>query len=209
MLPDQMCRRFIVLILVGLGTSSAAQFSFELNVGNKYSSLSVKDFQYVDKGKRISFYSFTEFEVNYKEEHPKFYSLNALFYNFKCGIGLGSLIITGTNGLRSTAGVQFQKKLGSVYVYLLSTYELDGLTRQEDFFIWGYKQSLTRKLNFFFQNENYLSIVKWRYDGSFQRIKTGIGLSRTEAGLVMETSQDVDDTKTKFENFGIFIKQSF
>lgn len=204
-----MCRRFIVLILVGLGTSSAAQFSFELNVGNKYSSLSVKDFQYVDKGKRISFYSFTEFEVNYKKDHPKFYSLNALFYNFKCGIGLGSLIITGTNGLRSTAGVQFQKKLGSVYVYLLSTYELDGLTRQEDFFIWGYKQSLTRKLNFFFQNENYLSIVKWRYDGSFQRIKTGIGLSRTEAGLVMETSQDVDDTKTKFENFGIFIKQSF
>lgn len=192
-----------------MGISSAAQFSFELNVGNKYSSLSVKDFQYVDKGKRISFYSFTEFEVNYKKDHPKFYSLNALFYNFKNGIGLGSLIITGTNGLRSTAGVQFQKKLGSVYVYLLSTYELDGLTRQEDFFIWGYKQSLTRKLNFFFQNENYLSIVKWRYDGSFQRIKTGIGLSRTEAGLVMETSQDVDDTKTKFENFGIFIKQSF
>lgn len=198
-----------VIILIAVSEPANSQFSLELNAGNERLAAYVKSFHYFDKSNRWSFYSSNRVALNYDTDQPGFFSANILAYNTRSGIGVGAMLSADNNSLCSSAGLQYQKTIGSCYLYFLSTYELNKLTRQENFFFLLYKHTLSQKVKFIFQYENYICFLEWGYDQSFQRIKPGIEIGQMQVGLISETSQSVKNHKTMQVNLGCFVKHSF
>lgn len=206
----------IVAFLIAYSNLANSQFSLELNAGNERAALCAKFFNYADKSKRWSLYSSNQVTVKYDECNseacrPDFFSANIFAYNFRSGIGLSGILIAGNKKLHPSAGIQYQKTIGSFYFFFLSSYELHKFTKQENYLILLYKRksSNSNKVKFIFQSENYICFQKWGYDQSLQRIKTGLEIRRTQFGFISETSQTGKSRKAPLVNLGCFIKQSF
>lgn len=186
-----------------------SQLSVELNAGSERVSAQLKVFKYIDKRNRWSLYSSNGAVIKYGEWKPGFFSGNIFGYNFRSGIGLGSILIAGENGLHLSAGLQYQKTIKSFYFYLLSTHELNKLAKQENYFILVYKHKLSARVKFVFHNENYICFREWGYDESLQRIKLGLEIRQTQVGFISETFQTGKSHQTTMVNLGCYIKQSF
>lgn len=199
----------IVVLLIACSIAADSQFSVELNAGAERVAALLKVFKYIDKSNRWSVYSGNQGTINYDIGKPGFSSGNILAYNFRNGIGIGAILIAGKSGLHASTGLQYQKTIRSFYFYFLATYELNKFAKQEDYFILVYKHKLSNKVKIVFHNENYICLLKWGYDQSLQRIKSGIEIRHTQVGLISETSQTGKSYQTRLVNLGCFIKQSF
>ncbi|HEX7903497.1 MAG TPA: hypothetical protein VF487_06435 [Chitinophagaceae bacterium] len=199
----------IVVLLIAFSKLSNSQSSLELNAGNKRIAAYVKGFRYIDKSKRWSIYSNNRVAANYETGKPGFFSTNILAYHFRNGIGIGAILMAGNNKLRPATGFQYQKTIRSFYLYFLSTYELNKFTRQENYLTLVYKHKLSKKVKLVFHYENYICFLKWGYDQSFQRIRSGLEIKKTQVGFISETSQTGKTHKTSLINLGFFIKQTF
>lgn len=204
----------IVAFLIAFSNLANSQFSLELNAGNERAAACAKFFNYFDKSKRWSLYSSNQLAVKYDECNseacrPDFLSANIFAYNFRSGIGISGILIAGNKKLHPSAGIQYQKTIGSFYFFFLSSYELHKFTKQENYLILLYKRKSSNKVKFIFQSENYICFQKMGYDQSLQRIRTGLEIRQTQFGLISETSQTGKSHKTPLVNFGCFIKQSF
>ena len=199
----------IVALLIAFSNLANSQFSLELNAGNKRVAAYIKGFRYMDKSKQWSIYSANRVAVNYKTGRPGFSSMNMLAYHFRNGIGIVAALMAGNNKLHPIAGLQYQKTIKSFYFYFLSTYELNKFTRQENYLTLVYKHKLSKEVKFIFHYENYICFLKWGYDQSLQRIRSGLEIKKTQVGFVSETSQTGKTHTTSLVNAGCFIKQTF
>jgi len=197
----------VFLIVCGIGASP--QFSLEVNAGIERVSAHLKVFKYIDKSNRWSVYSGNNGAVNYDKGKPGFFSANILTYNFIKGIGISAILSAGKNRLHTSTGLQFQKTIEPFYFYFLSTYELNKFAREENYFILVYKHKLSNRVKIIFHYENYIRFLKWGYDQSLQRIKSGLEISQTQIGFISETSQTGKSSQTTLVNLGCFIKKSF
>lgn len=199
----------IVVFLIACSIAVHPQFSLELNAGTEHVSAQLRVFKYIDKSKRWSLYSSNGAAVKYDTRKPGFFSGNILAYNFRSGIGLGAILIAGESGLRPSAGLQYQKTIKSLYLYFLSSHELNKFARQENYFIVVYKHKLSSRVKFVFHNEHYISFRKWGYDKSLQRLKLGLEIRQTQIGFISETSQNGKGNQTSVVNLGCYIKRAF
>jgi hypothetical protein len=199
----------IVVLLIACRIAAKPQFSLELDAGVERVSAHLKVFKYIDKSNRWSLYSGNNAAINYDRGKPGYFSTNILAYNFRNGIGIAAILIAGKSRLHTSTGLQFQKTIGSFYVYFLSTYELSKFARQENYFILVYKHKLLNRVRFVFHNENYMRFLKWGYDQSLQRIKSGLEIKQTQIGFISETSQTGKKFQTTLVNLGCFIRKSF
>jgi len=199
----------IVVLVIAFNNPAISQFSVELNAGTKRAAAYLKCFHFIDKGNRWSIYSSNQVAVKYDACQSAFSSANILAYNFRAGIGIAAILIAGNSRLHPSAGLQYQKKIKSFYIYFLSTYELNKFTRQENYFILLYSRKLSKKVNFIFHNENYICLLNLGYEQSLQRIKSGLEIRQTQIGFISETSQTGKAHQTTLLNLGCFIKHSF
>lgn len=199
----------IVVLLIGCRIAAHPQFSLELNAGTEHIAAQLRVFKYIDKGNRWSLYSSNGGVVKYDTWKPGFFSANILAYNFRSGIGFGAILIAGESGLHPSAGLQYQKTIKTLYLYFLSSHELNKFARQENYFILVYKHKLSDRIKFIFHHENYLCFRKWGYNQSLQRIKLGLEIRQTQVGFISETSQTGKSHETGVINLGGYIRQSF
>jgi len=199
----------MVVLLIACSITANPQLSLEVNVGVERAAAHLKVFKYIDKSNRWSLYSGNHVAVNYNTGKPGFASANIFAYNFRSGIGVSTVLIAGKNELHPSAGLQYQKTIGSVYFYFLSTIEPNKFAKQENYFFLVYKHKLSNRIKFVFNNESYIGFLKWGYDQSLQRIKPGLEIRQTQFGIISETSQAGKSFRTRLVNLGCFIKQSF
>jgi branched-subunit amino acid transport protein AzlD len=205
-----MNRVIMVLILILYGLDCIAQTTVEANIGSVRTGINVITFHYLDKNNKWSLYNSNRYVAYYDgSTKPGFLTVNSLAYNFKPGIGITGNLVGDNNRLYPSMGLQYEKIGEKLYFYLLSTYEVNKITLQENYLFIVYKYPLAKNLKLLSHNEFYASFLTWKNDLSLERIKLGIEVKNTQWGLISETYQSGKNYKWALTNIGCYIKRSF
>lgn len=198
-----------ILLGVVFYTNTSAQTSVELNFATERTTVDLISFHSFDKEKRWSLFNRNRAVFYYDKRKNGFLTINSIAYNFKSGFGLAANLIGDNNRFYPSLGLQYEKVFNAIYLYFLTTYEMNKIAFQENYIFLVYKKELSKKLKFVSHDEFYFSFLEWKNDISLERLKIGVELKKTQIGLICEWYQSGENYTSVLTNIGVYIKRSF
>ena len=198
-----------LLIAMICSCAGAAQVSLGLDIGNERVVADITVLHYFDSPKRWSVYSRNQGVSRHHDKTIGFATFSSFAYHSKPGIGVSVNLIGKTDRFYSTLGIYYEKKINHFSLYFLSMYALKSGSFNENFISILYKYPLNKKTKIISQNEFYNSLRSWSHHLSYERLKLGVELNKTQIGFFNETFQSGEKFNLSLVNHGLYLKQSF
>ena len=189
--------------------AGAAQISTGLDIGNERMVADITVLQYLDSYKKWSVYTRNQGVSRHHDKTIGFATFSSFAYHSKLGIGVSVNLIGKTNRFYSTVGIYYEKKIRYLSLYFLSMYALHSGSLNENFISILYKCPFTKKIKLVSQNEFYNSLQNWSHNLSYERLKLGVELNKTQVGFFNETFQSGEKFNLSLVNHGLYLKQNF
>lgn len=161
----------------------------------------------LDHEKKMGVY--THNVVAFHNDTADVFTFTNLSYTFNCGFGFSANLIGDLRSFYSSMGVHFVKSINHFSIFFLTAYAINTARLNENFLIVTYKHPFSKRMNLVLQNEFYTSLRKWSHDTSFECVKLGIELHKTQIGFLKEIAQEGAKSKASTINYGGYLKQSF
>jgi hypothetical protein len=189
--------------------AGAGQVSAGLDIGNERVVADLTVLHYLGSPKKWSVYTRNQAVSRHHDKTIGYATVSSFAYHFKPGVGVSVNLIGKTNRFYSTLGIYYEKKIRHFSLYFLSMYALNSGSFNENFISVVYKHPFNKKVKLVSQNEFYNSLQSWSHHLSYERLKLGIELNKTQLGFFNETFQSGEKFNLSLVNHGLYLKQNF
>lgn len=218
-------KNILFFILIILGTRLKAQIPVEIFGGHEKTTVDIMFFKYfknnqentVNKQSRLLFFNRNRASIDYRMTQntylPQFGFTEAISYNHEKLKGFAPVIVFQilSWGVYPKAGVQYAHMNKNMTIFTWLVCETLDKPNLDYFLLFRYTPKLSEKLNLFTQVEsvNTLPTTSATNFNFTQRLRLGLSVKSYQFGAGTDFNQTGNNTYTRINNVGGFIRHDF